>query len=72
MLRIRPATLHDAPLLCIMIRELAEFENELDLVTIQEEDVERDGFWENHRFRALIAELGEQGAGYKLFWHYYS
>jgi len=72
MLRIRPATLHDAPLLCIMIRELAEFEHELDLVTIQEEDVERDGFGENPRFRALIAELDEQAAGYALFWPYYS
>ena len=72
MLRIRPAILHDAPLLCIMIRELAEFEHELDLVTIQEGDLERDGFGENPRFRALIAESDEQAAGYALFWPYYS
>ena len=72
MLRIRPATIHDAALLSAMIRELAEFERELDLVTIQEEDLTRDGFGERPRFRAFIAEFDHQPAGYALFWPYYS
>ena len=72
MLWIRPATIHDAPLLCTMIRELAEFEHELDLVTIQEEELEQDGFGQKPRFRALIAEWDDQTAGYALFWPYYS
>jgi GNAT superfamily N-acetyltransferase len=72
MLYIRPATVHDAALLWSMIHELAEYERELDQVTIREEDLVRDGFGENPRFRALIAEWGGQTAGYALFWGYYS
>jgi GNAT superfamily N-acetyltransferase len=72
MLHIRPATIHDAALLRTMIRELADYEHELDLVTITEENLACDGFGENPRFRALIAEWGEQAAGYALFFDYYS
>jgi len=72
MLQIRPATIHDAALLRTMIRELAEFERELELVTIREEDLARDGFGENPRFRALIAEWEEHPAGYAVFFGYYS
>jgi len=72
MLRIRPATMSDAALLRTMIRELAEFERELELVTIGEQELKRDGFGENPRFRALIAEWDDQPAGYALFFGYYS
>jgi len=72
MLRIRPATIHDPPLLCTMIRELAEFEHAHDQVTIRDEDLARDGFGEHPRFRALIAEWDEQPAGYAVFFPYYS
>src|ERR1700757_1179687 len=72
MLRIRPATVNDAALLCTMIRELAEFEHELEWVTIREEDFRRDGFGENPRFRALIGEWDGQPAGYALFFNYFS
>jgi diamine N-acetyltransferase len=72
MLHIRPATIHDAALLRTMIRELADYEHELDLVTISEEELVHDGFGKNPRFRALIAEWDEQPAGYALFFDYYS
>jgi GNAT superfamily N-acetyltransferase len=72
MLRIRPATVHDAALLRTMIRELAKFERQLDLVSISEEDLVRDGFGESPRFRVLIAEWDGQPAGYALFFGYYS
>ena len=71
MLHIRPATIHDVALLRTMIRELADYEHELDLVIITEEDLARDGFGENPRFRAVIAEWDEQPAGYALFFDYY-
>jgi GNAT superfamily N-acetyltransferase len=71
-LRIRPATLSDAALLRSMIRELAEFEHKLEFVTIREEDLARDGFGENPRFRALIAEWDGQAAGYAFFFGSYS
>ena len=72
MLRIRPTNIHDAALLRTMIRELAEYERELEWVTIREEDLARDGFGENPRFRALIAEWNGQPAGYAVFFHYFS
>jgi len=72
MLRIRPAAIADVPLLRTLIRELAEFERELNLCTIKEADLARDGFGENPKFRALIAEQEGQPAGYALFFDYYS
>jgi GNAT superfamily N-acetyltransferase len=72
MLQIRAATIHDAALLRTMIRELAEFERQLELVTIREEDLARDGFGENPRFRALIAEWAGHPVGYAVFFAYYS
>jgi len=72
MLQIRPATIQDTALLRTMIRELAEYERELDLVTIREEDLARDGFGDNPRFRALIAEWQGQAAGYAVIFGYYS
>jgi GNAT superfamily N-acetyltransferase len=72
MISIRPARIEDAALLRTMIRELAEFERELDLCVIEESDLARDGFGENPRFRALIAEWGGESAGYALVFNYYS
>ncbi|HTT18173.1 MAG TPA: GNAT family N-acetyltransferase [Candidatus Sulfotelmatobacter sp.] len=72
MIRIRPAIGDDAALLRTMIRELAEFEHELEWVTIREEDLVRDGFGDNPRFRALIAEWDGEAAGYALFFNYFS
>src|SRR5215469_12940340 len=72
MLRIRPAIVDDVALLRSMIRELAEFEHELEWVTIREEDLARDGFGKNPRFRALIGECDGQPAGYALFFNYFS
>ena len=72
MLRIRPATIDDAALLRTMIRELAEFERELQWVTITEEELKLHGFSENPRFRALLAEWDGQPAGYALFFAYFS
>jgi GNAT superfamily N-acetyltransferase len=72
MLLIRPAAVHDVPLLHTMIRELAEFEKELDYVTIREEDLARDGFGSTPKFRSLIAEWDGKTAGYALVFAYYS
>ena len=44
MLSIRPATVNDAGLLVTLIRELAEYEKELDAVTITASQLARDGF----------------------------
>ena len=72
MLSIRPATANDAPLLRTLIRELAEYERQLDQVQITEADLLRDGFGGHQEFRALIAEWKGQPAGYSLFFGFYS
>jgi GNAT superfamily N-acetyltransferase len=72
MLSIRPATGKDAALLLALIRELAEFERLREMVKNTEAGLVRDGFGENPRFRALIAEWSGQPAGYALFFGYYS
>jgi GNAT superfamily N-acetyltransferase len=70
MLSIRPANAGDVPLLNALIHEFAEFEHLP--VTVTEEDLLRDGFGEQPRFRILIAEWDGQIAGYAFFFGYYS
>ena len=72
MLSIRPATIGDVPLLRTLIRELADYEHELEMVAITEADLARDGFGPEPKFRALIAEWEQQPAGYALFFDFYS
>jgi GNAT superfamily N-acetyltransferase len=72
MLSIRYATAADAALLTTMIRGLAEYENELEMVSITEGDILRDGFGPAPKFRALIADWQAQAVGYALFFHVYS
>ena len=55
-----------------MIRELAEFEHCLEMVTLQADDLLRDGFGPNPKCRALIAEWDGKTAGYAFFFGYYS
>jgi GNAT superfamily N-acetyltransferase len=72
MLRIRDATAADAPLILSMIRELAEFERELDQVDATAEDLVREGFGPNPNFHALIAEWEGQPVGYALYFFTFS
>jgi len=72
MLVIREATASDAALIVEMIRELAAFERELDHVDITPDDLVRDGFGENPRFYAFVAEWDGQPAAYILYFFTYS
>ncbi|HXM20995.1 MAG TPA: GNAT family N-acetyltransferase [Terriglobales bacterium] len=72
MLSIRSATLEDVKLLSKLIRELAEYENELDQVQITEADLARDGFGPQPKFRVLLAYWDQEPAGYALFFDFYS
>ena len=72
MLVIREATASDAPLLVEMIRELADFERELDQVEITPRDLVRDGFGQDPSFHALLAEREGQPAAYALYFFTYS
>src|SRR5438132_10962072 len=72
MLSLRPATLQDVPLILSFIRELAEYEREPNAVHCSEDDLRRDGFGPNPKFRVTIAEWNSKPAGMALFFYNYS
>jgi GNAT superfamily N-acetyltransferase len=72
MLSIRKATAHDAPLILGFIRRLAEYEREPNAVVATEEDLIRDGFGSEPKYRCLIAEWEGTPAGFALFHYNYS
>jgi GNAT superfamily N-acetyltransferase len=72
MLTIRSATIHDAPLLATLVRELAEFERLSHEAIVTDEDILRDGFGPQPKFRSLIAEWDGKTAGYVVFFEFYS
>src|SRR3989475_10207348 len=71
-LKIRKASVDDAPLILSFIRELAEYEREPGAVRATEDDLIRDGFSAHPKFRVIIAELDGQPAGMAFFFHDYS
>jgi GNAT superfamily N-acetyltransferase len=72
MLKIRNASVGDVPLVLAFIRELAEYEREPTAVRATEDDLIRDGFSNNPKFRAIIAEWDGDSAGMAFFFHHYS
>ena len=72
MLKIRPASNDDIPLLLSLIRELAAYEKKTDKAIVTEDDLLRDGFGPQQKFRALIADWQGEPAGYASFFYFYS
>src|SRR6202158_1266944 len=72
MLVIRKATVADSTLIVDMIRELADFEHELEQVDATPQDLVRDGFGANPSFCAFVAEWNGQPAAYALYFFTYS
>jgi GNAT superfamily N-acetyltransferase len=72
MLNIHPATRQDVPTLLSLIRGLAAYEKKPNAVVATEQDLLRDAFGPNPKFRALIAEWKGEPAGYASFFHFYS
>jgi GNAT superfamily N-acetyltransferase len=59
-------------LLRALIRELAAYEKKAHKAVAKEEDLLRDGFGPQPKFRALIAEWNGEPAGYASFFYFYS
>ncbi|MGB9485652.1 MAG: GNAT family N-acetyltransferase [Terriglobia bacterium] len=72
MLNIRNASANDIPLILQFIRELAEYEKAPEQAVATPEDIRRDGFSTNPKFRVLIAEWEGEPAGFTLFFNHYS
>src|SRR5262245_49644280 len=72
MLTIRNATIADVPLILDFIRRLAEYERHPKAAIATEEDLRRDGFGPDPKYRCVIAEWDTRPAGFALFFYNYS
>jgi len=70
--RIRRATPEDVPVLLAMFAELAEYERLSELLRADEPLLRRALFGEQPAAAALIAERGEETAGYAVFFPTFS
>ena len=69
---VRPAIEDDVPLLLRFIKELAEYERLAHEVTATEEVLRHSLFGELRVAEALLAYLGDEPAGFALFFHNFS
>jgi len=69
---IREGIKKDLPTVLELIKELADFENARDQVTITLEDLEKDGFGENPWYWFLVAEKDNEIVGLSFYWIRYS
>ena len=72
MLSIRPAGPQDARLILEFVRDLAEYERAPEQAVATEEDIRRDGFGAQPKFRCVIAEWDGEPAGFAFFFYNYS
>jgi len=72
MLKIRPATPTDVPLIQQFIRDLAEYERSPESAVATEKDLLRDGFGPEPKYRCVLAEWDGQPAGFAFFFYNYS
>src|SRR5262245_58576684 len=72
MLTIRNTTAADAPLILDFIRGLAEYERAPKAAIATEEDLVRDGFGPDPKYRCVIAEWESRPAGFAFFFYNYS
>jgi GNAT superfamily N-acetyltransferase len=69
---IRPATPADVELIERLIRGLAEYEQLLEQVSLKTDELHRSLFGERPYAEVLIAEDGDEAAGFALFFHNFS
>lgn len=69
---IREGLKKDLPHVLELIKELADFENSLNELTITIEDLERDGFGETSYFSFLVAENDDKIIGLSFYFTRYS
>ena len=69
---IRKGIKKDLPSVLRLIKELADYENSLEEVTITLEDLENDGFGNHPWYWFLVAEKNNQIIGLSFYWVRYS
>jgi GNAT superfamily N-acetyltransferase len=69
---IEPATPADVPMILMLIRELAEFERLLHEVTATEAQVREGLFGARPSAEVAMARIGDEVAGFALYFHNFS
>ena len=69
---IRKGVKKDLPSVLELIKELADYENSLEEVSITLEDLENDGFGDRPWFWFLVAEKNNEIIGLSFYWIRYS
>ena len=75
MLAVRKATRHDVPEILTLVKDLATYEREPDVVIATEADFLRDGFGDRPAFEVLVAEdpgASKELVGFALYFFSYS
>ena len=71
-IRIKPASPADTPIILQLIRELAEFERLLHEVQATQEQLREQLFGARPGPEVVIARMGDEVAGFALFFHNFS
>lgn len=71
-MKVRQAIKTDMPQVLELIKELAIFEKEPDVVDVTVQDLEREGFSEDPLFTCFVAELDEEIVGAALIYYRFS
>ncbi len=72
MLNIRPAVAEDSALILQLVRDLATYEREPDKVHATLDDIRRDGFGPDPKFKCVVASWDGAPAGFALYFYNYS
>ena len=68
MIKIRKGQKEDLPEILNLIKELAEYENSLNQVSVTVEQLENDGFGNNPAFYFLVAQKNDEIIGMSFYW----
>lgn len=71
-IKIRKGEKLDLPVVLSLIKELADYENANDEVTLTLKELEDDGFREDPYYRFLVAEIDNKIIGLSFYWIRYS
>ena len=71
-IKIRKGVKTDLPSVLKLIKELADYENEKDQVTITLDNLEQDGFGQHPWYWFLVAEKEDEIVGLSFYWIRYS
>jgi|TARA_B110000914_G_scaffold225133_1_gene244962 GNAT superfamily N-acetyltransferase len=71
-IEIRKGKKEDLSYILLLIKELADYENSLDQVTLTLDQLEKDGFCDQPNFYFIVAVVNDEIIGMSFYWIRYS